>query len=245
MNDSLRLGRIAGIPIGINWTWPLVFALFAWSLASSVFPATNPGLRPHTYVAMAVVAVLLFFGTLLLHELGHAVVARRAGMTIDGITLWLFGGVARFRGPFPSAGDEFRIAIAGPAVTAVLAAAFVGVARLTHLSAPVDGVLAWLGYINVLLLGFNLLPALPLDGGRVLRAALWKAKKDFARATSISVLIGQGIAIAMIGGGVALFVLHGAVSDLWLALIGWFVLGGATTEGRLASAPLRLRVTRT
>lgn len=235
MNDSVRLGRIAGIPIGIYWTWGVVFVLFAWLLASVVFPAANPGLGTPTYVAMAVVAELLFFGSLLLHEVGHAVVARREGMTIDGITLWLFGGVARFRGMFPSAGAEFRIAIAGPAVTAGLAAAFVGFARLTHPGAAIDGVVAWLGYINLLLLGFNLLPALPLDGGRVLRAALWKTRRDFASATRISALIGRGFGIAMIGGGIALFLLHGAVSDLWLALIGWFLLGAAKTEARLAS----------
>jgi Zn-dependent protease len=231
MNDSVRIGRIAGIPIGINWTWAIVFVLFAWSLGETVFPATNPGLATSTYVAMAVVAELLFFASLLLHELGHAVVARREGMTIDGITLWLFGGVARFRGEFPSAGAEFRIAIAGPAVTAVLAAMFVGFARLTPLAAPVDGVVAWLGYINVLLLGFNLLPALPLDGGRVLRSALWKARDDFVSATWISSLVGRAFGIALIAVGVALFLTHGAIGELWLALIGWFLYGAAKAEG--------------
>jgi Zn-dependent protease len=235
MNDSVRLGRIAGIPIGINWTWAIVFVLFAWSLADFLFPATNPGLTTLTYVAMALVAEVLFFGSLLLHELGHAVVARREGMKIDGVTLWLFGGVARFRGMFPSAGAEFRIAIAGPAVTAVLAAVFVGFATLTHLGPATDGVAAWLGYINLLLLGFNLVPALPLDGGRVLRAGLWKARNDFVWATRISALVGRAFGVAMMAGGAALFLVHGAFSDLWLALIGWFVYGAAKTEASLAS----------
>lgn len=152
MNDTVRLGRIAGVPIGINWTWAFVFVLFAWSLAEAVFPSANPGLSTATYIGMALVAELLFFASLVLHELGHAVVARREGMVIDGITLWLFGGVARFREMFPSAGAEFRIAVAGPLVTVVLAAFFVAVAGLTHPAAAVDGVAAWLGYINLLLL---------------------------------------------------------------------------------------------
>jgi Zn-dependent protease len=138
MNDTFRLGRIAGIPIGLNWSWLVVFVLFVWSLASAVLPATNPGLATRTYVEMSFAAVVLFFGSLLLHELGHALAARREGVEIDGITLWLFGGVARFRGMFPSAGAEFRIAIAGPLVTAVLAAAFVALAVLTHFRPAVD-----------------------------------------------------------------------------------------------------------
>jgi Zn-dependent protease/CBS domain-containing protein len=235
MNDTVRLGRILGVPVGINWTWVLVFAVFAWSLGSAVFPATNPGLSTATYVGMALVAELLFFGSLLLHELGHAVVARREGMTIDGITLWLFGGVARFRGMFPSAGAEFRIAIAGPVVTAALAGLFVAFAALTRLGPAVDGVAAWLGYINLLLLGFNLLPALPLDGGRVLRAGLWKAKADFAWATRVAAAIGRAFGVTMIGGGLVLFFLHGAFADLWLAIMGWFLLGAAKAEAGLAS----------
>src|SRR5918996_2351943 len=156
MQSTFTLGRIAGIPIGINWSWLLVFALIAWSLAARIFPETNPGLGDGTYVAMALVATVLFFASLLLHELGHALQARREGMEIDGITLWLFGGVAAFKGMFPSAGAEFRIAIAGPLVTLVLGVAFVGLAMLVPLTDSVDGVLAWLGITNLLLLVFNL-----------------------------------------------------------------------------------------
>lgn len=237
MKDTIRLGRIAGIPIGINWTWIFVFALFAWSLAVGVFPATNPGLSTATYVGMALVAVVLFFGSLLLHELGHAVVARREGITIDGITLWLFGGVSRFRSTFPSAGAEFRVAVAGPVVSAVFGVFFVAFAALTQLTPAVDGVAAWLGYINLLLLGFNLLPALPLDGGRVLHAALWRARENFAWATKIGATIGRGFGVAMIAAGLLLFFVDGSFSDLWLALIGWFLFGAATAEAGLARPP--------
>jgi Zn-dependent protease len=116
VNPSFELGRLAGIRIGVNWSWAVVFALIVWSLAVGVFPSQNPGLSDGTYIAMALVAALVFFASLLLHELGHARQARREGMEIEGITLWLFGGVARFKGAFPSAGAEFRIAIAGPLV---------------------------------------------------------------------------------------------------------------------------------
>ena len=120
MHATFSLGRIAGVEIGVNWSWAIVFALIVWSLASAVFPDQNPGHSNGAYIAMALVAAILFFASLLLHELGHAVQARRDGVEIEGITLWLFGGVARLKGELPSAGAEFRIAIAGPLVTLVL-----------------------------------------------------------------------------------------------------------------------------
>ncbi len=232
MNATFSLGRIFGISVGINWSWLIVFALMLWSLADAVFPSQNPGLSDGTYFGMALVAAALFFISLLLHELGHAIQARREGMEIDGIVLWLFGGVASFKGAFPSAGAEFRIAIAGPLVTLVLGVFFVGVAVATSVSQAVDGVAAWLGYINILLLLFNLLPALPLDGGRVLRSALWAARDDFRWATSVAANIGRGFGFLMIAGGLFLFVVEGAFSGAWLAFLGWFLLGAASAEAR-------------
>ena len=122
MESSFRLGRVAGIEVGVNWSWLVVFALITWSLASGVFPDQERGLSDGTYLAMAVVAALLFFASLLAHELGHAVTARREGMELDGITLWLFGRVARFKGMFPSAAAELKIALVGPAVSLVIGA---------------------------------------------------------------------------------------------------------------------------
>jgi Zn-dependent protease/predicted transcriptional regulator len=193
-----------------------------------VFPSQNEGLSDGTYLAMAIVAAILF----LLHELGHAFQAQREGMEIDGITLWLFGGVARFKGQFPSAGAEFRIAIAGPAVSLVLGILFVGLAAVMGLPEAVDGVLTWVGYTNVILLVFNLLPALPLDGGRVLRAILWGARDDFGWATRVSAAIGRGFGFLFIAVGLAMFILEGAFSGAWLAFIGWFLLGAASAEAR-------------
>lgn len=232
MNPTFEVGRIAGIRIGINWSWLVVFALIVWSLATAVFPDQNPGLSDGTYTAMALVAAVVFFASLTAHEMGHALQARRDGMEIEGITLWLFGGVARFKGMFPSAGAEFRIAVAGPAVSLVLGVAFLLASRLSGLPDAVDGVLFWLGTINLILLVFNLLPALPLDGGRVLRSVIWWLRGDFASATRISASIGRGFGFAFIAGGIGMTIFANAVSGLWLAFIGWFLLTAASSEAR-------------
>jgi Zn-dependent protease/CBS domain-containing protein len=232
VRDSITIGRIAGIRVGINWSWIVVFALIVWTLAQGIFPQTNAGLSRGTYVAMAIVAAILFFLSLLLHEYGHALEARREGMEIEGITLWLFGGVAKFKGMFPSAGAEFRIAVAGPLVSLVLGVFFVVVAWAGGFPQAVDGVAAWLGYINLTLLVFNLLPALPLDGGRVLRSALWAAKGDFGWATRIAAWIGRGFGYLFIAAGVALFIFEGSFSGAWLAFMGWFLLQAAAAEDR-------------
>ncbi len=232
MNANLQLGRIAGIRIGVNWSWLIVFALIVWTLESAVFPDQDPHLSHAAYVAMAVVAAFAFFASLLLHELGHAIEARRQGMEIEGITLWLFGGVAQFKGMFPRASAEFKIAIAGPLVSLALGLAFSLLAWGTQLTASVDGVLAWLGYINLTLLVFNMLPALPLDGGRVLRSALWYFKRDFRSATEIAASISRGFAYLLIGAGLFLFIFQSSFSGAWLAFIGWFLLQAATAEAR-------------
>ena len=232
VHPTFSLGRVAGIKIGINWSWAIVFGLIVWSLAATVFPDQNPDLAKGTYIGMAFGAAVLFFASLLLHELGHAVEARREGVEIEGITLWLFGGVASLKGELPSARAEFRIAIAGPLVTLVLGVAFGALAVLAPLPEAVDGVAAWLGYINLFLLAFNLLPALPLDGGRVLRAVLWGAKGDFPWATVVAADIGRGFGYLMIGGGLLLFVVQGALGGAWLAFLGWFLLGAASMETR-------------
>jgi Zn-dependent protease/predicted transcriptional regulator len=232
MTSSISLGRIAGIEIGFNWSLIIVFALIVWTLASAVFPNQNAGLSDGTYLAMAVVAAVLFFVSILLHELGHALQAQREGMEIDGITLWLFGGVARFKGMFPSAGAELRIAIAGPAVSLALGFLFVALARFMSLPESVDGVFAWLGITNLALLVFNLLPALPLDGGRVLRAILWGARNDFGWATRIAAGIGRGFGFLFIAGGLALVIFLDDYSGAWLAFMGWFLLGAASAEAR-------------
>ena len=231
VNGNIRLGRFGGVEIRVNWSWLVILALIVWSLTDGVFPSQNPGLSRGVHLAMAIVAALLFFASLLLHELGHSWQARREGVEIDGITLWLFGGVSQFKTRFPSAGAEFRIAVAGPLVSLILGVVFVLIA-LAGLPSAVDGVAAWLGYINLALLVFNLIPALPLDGGRVLRAALWQIRGDLAWATRVATDIGRGFGYLFIALGIAMFIFQGSFSGAWLAFIGWFLLQAATAEAR-------------
>jgi Zn-dependent protease/CBS domain-containing protein len=180
---------------------------------------------------MAIVAAFLFLASILLHELGHSWVARREGLEVDSITLWLFGGVAQFKDRFASPGAEFRVALSGPLVSIGLGVVFVLIA-LAGLPSAVDGVAAWLGYINLVLAAFNLLPASPLDGGRVLHAALWRVKGDYAWATRVASEIGQGFGYLFIALGLAMFVFQGSFSGAWLAFIGWYLLQGARAEAR-------------
>ncbi len=232
MSSSINLLTIRGIRIGINWSWLVIFGLIVWTLATAVFPSRNEGLSDGTYLAMALVAAGLFFLSLLAHELGHAFQAQHEGMEIDGITLWLFGGVAKFKGMFRSAGAEFRIAIAGPLVSLAIGLACALVAWAFDLPDVVDGVVAWLGYINLLLLVFNLLPALPLDGGRVLRSGLWKAKGSFRWATTVAANIGRVIGVLMVGAGIFMLIFREEYGGAWFALIGWFLVTAASAELR-------------
>jgi Zn-dependent protease/CBS domain-containing protein len=236
MSDGFEVGRLAGIRISIHWSWLVVFVLITWTLASSVFPDQNPGLSDSAYIAMAVLASVLFFLALLAHELGHAFQAKREGIEIDGISLWLFGGVARFRGAFPSAGAEFRIAIAGPLVSLVIGLAFVLIAWMVELPRFFDGIAAWLGFINLFLLAFNLIPALPLDGGRVLRSALWAKSGNLAAATGTAATVARVFAFLLIAAGLAELVLLGSFGGVWLAFLGWFLLQAAAGEARSLSA---------
>ncbi len=238
--SSFVLFRIKGIPIGAHWSWLFVFAFVAWTLATSLFPATYPDLAPSTYWAMAGVAAVVFFASIVLHEMGHALVALREGMRIEGITLWLFGGVARFSSMFPSPGAEAKIAIAGPAVSLVLAIAFAALARggeAAGWAEPVRGVADYLARINVILLAFNLVPALPLDGGRVLRAYLWHRQESFEAATHSAARAGRAFGFVLVGVGLLGLFSGSGTGGLWIAFIGWFLVQAA--QGEQAQASLR------
>ena len=236
MSTTFRIGRFAGIDVGAHWSWLLVVALIVWSLSAGVFPQANPGLDDRTYLVMAIVAALGFFVSILLHELGHAVQARRDGVAVDGITLWVFGGVARMSGQPPSAMAELRVALAGPAVSLVLGVVFLLAALALALPPAVDGTLFWLAQMNLYLLAFNLLPAFPLDGGRVARALLWARRGSFVSATRTASAVGRGFAQLFIVGGLALAIFVGDFGGLWLAFIGWFLLAAAEAERALAVA---------
>src|SRR5256714_7596844 len=189
MTDSLSLGRIAGIRVGLNWSLVVVIALIAWTLATGSFPSAAPGQGAGAYWAAGLVAAVLFLASLLAHELAHSVVAQRLGVRVEGITLWLFGGVSRLSGDVRSSRAEALIAVVGPITSLVLAGLFflvgagVSAGYGPGLAATTAG---WLGTINIILAVFNLLPAFPLDGGRVLRALLWGRTGDRIRATRIA-----------------------------------------------------------
>jgi Zn-dependent protease len=234
MDGNFSIGRYGGVEVRLNWSLIAVFVLIVWSLADGVLPSQNPGLSDGTYLVTGIVGALLFLASILLHELGHSWVARHEGIEVDSIVLWLFGGVSEFKDRFASPGSEFRVALAGPLVSIGLGVVFVLIA-LAGLPSAVDGAAAWLGYINLILAAFNLLPASPLDGGRVLHSTLWRAKGDYAWATRIASEIGQGFGYLFIALGLAMFIFQGSFSGAWLAFIGWFLLQGAKAEARYAA----------
>jgi Zn-dependent protease len=228
---SVRVGRLGGIPIGIQPLWLLIVALITWSLGAVYYPDRVPGIAPVAAYGLGLLSALLLFSSILLHELGHAVVARWHGVEIEEIDLWLLGGVARMSGHPKGAGDELRFALAGPMVTLAIAG-FFGLVALVLPSSTPQAVTAVVGYqllINTVILGFNLLPAFPLDGGRVARALIWRQTGDISRATAVAASIGRGLGYGMIGLGVFATV-AGGLGGIWLALIGLFVIGAAKAE---------------
>ena len=233
MTRSFRIGRLFGIDIEIDYTWFIVFFLVAALLSTGILANRLPGLSLGARWLVAGITALLFFASVLLHELSHSVVARRSGLGITGITLFLFGGVSKMSDEPESPGVEFRIAIAGPLTSVALAFVFLGIA---HLVRPAPGgdvlntVFTWLGWINGILAVFNLLPGFPLDGGRVLRAGLWRAMASLAEATRIASTFGHALGLLMIVGGVMLFALGAGFSGLWLAFIGWFLIQAAQSS---------------
>ncbi|HET7119917.1 MAG TPA: site-2 protease family protein [Solirubrobacterales bacterium] len=236
---SIRVGRLAGIPIGVQPLWLAIVALITWSLGAVYYPDQAPGIAPGAAYALGLLSALLLFASILLHELGHAIVARRHGVAIEEIDLWLLGGVARMRGYPKRALDELRFAIAGPAVTLVIAAVFGAILVVLPSSTPdwLTAVVSYQAMINAVILVFNMLPAFPLDGGRVTRALIWWRRGDISSATETAAAIGRGLGYGMIGLGVFSF-FAGAFGGLWLALIGLFVVAAAKAEEN----GLRIRV---
>jgi Zn-dependent protease len=237
MTPTLRFGRIAGIPVGASWSAVLIALLIAWSLAGQLLPAQIPGLGPAAYWLAGVAGAGLFLGSLLAHELGHAVVARRAGLRVNGITLWLLGGVAQLEDEPASPGDELKVAIVGPAVSLALAAGF-GLAAfgLGALGGPAIAVAVAvsLAVSNTVLALFNLLPAAPLDGGRVLRGLLWRRHGNRVRAAVTATRAGVWVGAGLVAYGLLGSVTGWGIGTVWTALVGWFLITAARQERALA-----------
>ena len=243
MNESFRLGRIAGVRVGVNSSVVVIVAIIAGGLALGRFPQQLPGRSTGAYVLAALIAATAFLASLLAHEIAHAVVARRNGVEVEGITLWLLGGVARLKGEAGSPGAEFRIAGVGPLTSAVLAGSLALLALLAG-AAGLAGlplaVLQYLAIINLSLAVFNLLPATPLDGGRLLRAFLWKRRGDASSAAVTAARAGRVFGFVLIALGVLQVVSGGGLGGLWSALIGLFIVQTATAEEQQALVTGRL-----
>jgi Zn-dependent protease/CBS domain-containing protein len=230
---SLSLGRILGIPVGLDPSWFLIFVFMTWSLATSYYPAEFKDWPVVEYWIVGAVTAILLFVSVVLHELGHSMVAMRYKIPVNSITLYIFGGIAQIGSEAPSAVAEFWIAIAGPAVSFGLALIFQLLQGLLTGVAPLLALAKYLAYINGTLALFNLIPGFPLDGGRVFRAVLWGTTRNLRKATLIAAGVGRAIAFAFIGLGVWQIFNGNLGNGLWIAFIGWFLESAATSQVQL------------
>lgn len=250
MKSGFSIGRIFGIRIYIDWSWLFIFLLVTWSLAGGLFPRIHPEWGLALDLGMGILASILFFGSVLAHELAHSLVARARGLPVRRITLFIFGGVSNIEREPSSPGTEFLVSIVGPLMSLILGAIFLMLGRanignITAITAdptrllasldPITTLLMWLGPVNIILGIFNLIPGFPLDGGRVLRSILWAATGNLRRATRWATTVAHLIAWLFILGGIAMafglsipFFGTGLVSGLWLAFIGWFLNNAAS-----------------
>lgn len=232
MEAKIHLGRFQGIPIGLHWSWFLIFAFITWSLVGMFTFMINPPLPRGTAWVAAGITSLLFFASILLHEMAHAVVARRNHIPVRSINLFLLGGVAQIGQEPETAGAEFRIAAAGPAASLALAGLF-GAASLVLAGMPgLREIFTWLGRINLLLAGFNLIPGFPLDGGRIFRAILWHFTGSVSKATRYASTSGQIVAFCFIAYGILTVFKGSFLSGIWMAFIGWY-LNSAAVNSRI------------
>jgi Zn-dependent protease/CBS domain-containing protein len=235
MRSHIKLGRIAGIEIGLHYSWLIIAILIAYSLAAH-FHMVRPGWGAGVTWAASIITSVLFFVFLLLHELAHSLVAKSRGLRVRAITLFALGGVSQIESEAADAKSEFWIAIVGPLTSLAIGLILLGIVRGlgwqtgSEPAGPIAAVLLWLGYINVALAVFNMIPGFPLDGGRVLRAIIWWITKKPERSTRIAAQVGQVIAFLFILYGLYLFLARANFSGLWLAFIGWFLLEAARSS---------------
>jgi Zn-dependent protease/predicted transcriptional regulator len=232
MKSSIRLGRVFGIEVGLHYSWFLIALLITMSL-SAQFQAEHSGWGPAVIWTTSLMTALLFFATLLAHELSHALVAGSRGLTTRAITLFALGGVAQIEKEPEDPKTEFLVGIVGPFSSAVIGVISLGLAwvagwRFNHTpGTPLIAMLVWLGYINLMLAAFNMIPGFPLDGGRILRAIIWWSTKNATRATQLAARTGQVVALGFIALGIFRFFAGAGFGGLWIAFIGWFLLQAA------------------
>lgn len=232
LRSHIRLGHIAGIEIGLHYSWFIIAILIAWSLVVQ-FRQTTPWWSTDVIWGAAIITSILFFVTLLLHELAHSLLAKALGLKVRAITLFALGGVSQIESEAQDAKSEFWIAIVGPLTSVAIGFACIGLSRVPgwssggHAVTPVSAVLLWLGYINIALGIFNMIPGYPLDGGRVLRGIIWWITKNQVKSTRSAARVGQVVAILFILYGLYRFFLGENFGGLWLAFIGWFLLDAA------------------
>jgi Zn-dependent protease/CBS domain-containing protein len=248
MKGHIRLGRVLGVDIALHYSWFLIALLITLSLGATFGEAESGfGSNPLILWTSAVFTGLLFFGTLVLHELAHVLAAQHAGLPVRSVTLFALGGVSDVQGEPERPGTEFWIGVVGPLTSLVIGVVCLGLARVLGWSAPgqpstaATAILVWLGGVNLLLALFNMLPGYPLDGGRVLRSLLWKIGEDRGRATRQAAAVGQAVAIFLIAFGLLQFFTGAGFDGLWLAFIGWFLLSAASTSSRAVTAAESLR----
>jgi Zn-dependent protease len=240
------LGRVLGIPIRAHYSWLPVFVFYAWAIATGLMPSQVPGLPRYQYWIAGTVTAILLFASVLVHELAHAVMARAEGLGTGNITLYMFGGLATLNGQPAQPSSEFKIAVVGPAANFLIGSIFFLAVTLMPAGTTnhaTGQVLRHLGLMNWFLAGFNILPGLPLDGGRVLRAIVWRYNKNFRAATQMAIRSGLMIAITLIVAGIYLFVIlpDNGITGMWSVIVGLMVgLMLGTTEGR-SRGPWRVR----
>jgi Zn-dependent protease len=234
-SGGIPIGRFFGITVKLHWSWFIIFFLITWMLATEYFPSVPEyeGWSTTTRWVISLVTSILFFSSVLAHELAHSLVAKAAGLKVSAITLFIFGGVSQLTEEPKSPGMEFRMAVAGPGTSLVIGGACWGIFSATqHPVSPVTGMTFWLGYINVALAAFNMIPGFPLDGGRVLRSVLWWRSRNLRKSTRIASVIGRGFGYVFIFGGIAL-----VFTDMWslglsLLVIGWILENAAAGSYR-------------
>ena len=233
LRGGIPFGRVFGISLRLHYSWFVIFVLITWALTTSYFPLSHPSWSLRTSIAAGVLTSLLFFGSVLLHELMHSLVAVSEGIAVQSITLFILGGVSQITEEPKTAKDEFRMAIAGPLTSLVLGGIFWAIwFGLHNTNSFISAIAYYLGLINVLLGVFNLVPGFPLDGGRVFRSLLWWRNRSLQRSTRIASNIGRGVGYLFIFGGIWLLFTGNWFNGIWFALIGWFLESAAVGSYR-------------